>query len=354
MNIAEVCNYAPNYGGNFIASLLSAEEHVIKNNPSSKIVFIFPQSAANKEWVKDLNQNHIVLFLSDGMLRSNIELLKWCKDYQIDILHTHFFGLITGCFVGWFAKTKVIHHVHNTWEECKPYKNVLYRMFATSCKKMVGCSKAVYDTLLQAGFPSRKCMYITNCIDFIRLDNVANSDPYINGKNNILILGSDFYRKGVDRAMYAVGKLYKKWNLQLNIIAHDRSIATQNVINTIGELPEWVSILDPVENIGDYYKASVLFLSPSLAEGLCYAVPEALYCECMVLKTNIPSQTYELSQESFITLDNIEELSSRIERFLEMDTNASRSIISNLKRQVVERYNLNNWGEKVFSLYKRI
>lgn len=354
MVIAEVCNYAPNYGGNFIASLLAVEEYVARDNSKSRLIFIFPQAAANKEWVKELMKGHTVHFLSNGMLRSNMELLKWCKDDQIDILHTHFYGLITGCIVGWFTKTNVIHHVHNTWEKPTLFKSSLHRLLASSCKKMVGCSRAVYDTLLHAGFPSRKCMYITNCIDFKRLDNEVNSNPYDNGKNNILILGSDFYRKGVDQALYAVGRLYRKWNLQLNIIAHDKNVANQNVINTIGELPSWVSVIDPVENIGDYYKASALFLSPSLAEGLCYAVPEALYCECMVLKTNIPSQTYELPQESFVTLNNIEELSSRIECFLEMDANVSRQIICDLKKQVVKKYSLSNWGEKMFSLYSRL
>lgn len=353
MVIAEVCNYAPDYGGNFLASLMSTERYVKNDSASNEVIYVFPQSAKNKEWVYILQQNHKVFFLSDGRLQSNLYLLQLCNRERINILHLHFYGLSTELFTGCFSKVKVIHHFHNTWEEKSRIKNQILRCFSIPTTKLVGCSKAVYDSLLKAGFSKNKTTYITNCIDFSRLDAIKEKNPYHNSKNNILILGTDFYRKGVNFALRALEGIIDKYQIQLNIISHrieETKDLVKQVLGTDSD-PSWVTVLQPVENIGDLYRASVMFLSPSLAEGLCYAVPEALYCGCMVLKNDIPSLTYELNGESSITIKGIEELRYRIEDYFENKAKYN-SMLSLLKNQVKEKYNIDKWGKEVFKLYK--
>lgn len=353
MVIAEVCNYAPDYGGNFLASLMSMERYVKNDSANNEVIYVFPQSAKNKEWICTLQQDHKVFFLSDGRLQSNLYLLRLCNRERINILHLHFYGLSTELFVGLFSKVKVIHHFHNTWEEKSWIKNVILRCFSIPATKLVGCSKAVYDSLQKAGFSNNKTTYITNCIDFSRLDAIKEKNPYHNSKNNILILGTDFYRKGVNYALKAMQDIYEKYNIQLSIISHhveETKDLVRQVLGTDSD-PSWVTVLQPVENIGDLYRASAMFLSPSLAEGLCYAVPEALYCDCMVLKNDIPSLTYELEGEDSITIKGFEELRYRIEDYFEKEAQYN-SMLSLLRTQVKEKYNIDKWGKEVFELYK--
>lgn len=355
MIIAEVCNYAPDYGGNFIASLKSMERFAKKESNNNEVIYVFPRSAKDKEWVTKLQIDHKVFFIPNGKVKGSLFLLRLCYNEKISILHLHFYGLSTGLLAGCFSKASVVHHFHNTWDEKNRFKALLLRCFSLPTKKLVGCSKAVYDTLIEAGFSKSKTTYITNCIDFSRLDSIKVQTPYHNNKNNILILGSDFYRKGVDNALKALEDIQDKYQIQLNIISHHVDDTKGLVKKVLGAdiMPEWVSVLEPVENIGDLYRASTIFLSPSLAEGLCYAVPEALYCGCMVLKNDIPSLTYDLEGESMITLDNLNELRSRIVVLFEYKTKYI-DILDSLKVQVKEKYDIDKWGKAVFSLYKDI
>lgn len=353
MIIAEVCNYAPDYAGNFMVSLKSLEKVALEQDESNEMIYVFPSSAREKKWILDLKNNNKVYFISDGRIKGNIELLKICKENHVDIIHTHFYGLLTGCLVGWFTKIKVVHHFHNTWDKQGIFKHYFSLFLSTSVEKLVGCSKAVFDTLMDAGFPSKKASYITNRIDFNRLDMSNNPNPFSNEKNNILILGTDFYRKGVDCALNAIKPIAEKYNLCLQIVTHSLQETKDLVVKEMGKLPHWVNICNPTETIGDYYRASKIFLSPSVAEGLCYAIPEAIYCNCMVLKTDIPAMTYGLQHEYVITLTNREELGNKIKDFMENENRYTKEI-SLLKKQVVKEYGIEKWGREVFDLYKTI
>jgi len=350
MIIAEVCKYAPEYGGNFLSSLRSAERHIKELSKDSEVIYIFPQDAANKAWINDLEDNR-VLFLPQGNLKSNFQLTKWCKQYRIDIMHVHFYGVVSTFLVGMLCKTKVINHFHNTLIPDSPMKSMLRRWLSRWSDKLVGCSKAVYDTLISGGYSLKKCSYITNCIDFSRLDQIGNTSPFDTTRTNLLILGTDFYRKGVDTTLKAVEPIATKYDICLHIVTNNETDTRNKVIEVMGEIPAWVEITPATETIGDYYRASKIFLSPSLNEGLCYAIPEALYCNCMVLKTDLPSMCYGLDNEAFITLEDGEDLGKRIESVLMMDDDERSQLITHLREQVIAKFSLDKWGSDVAKMY---
>ena len=137
--------------------------------------------------------------------------------------------------------------------------------------------------------------YITNCIDFQRLDQKGDMPLTINtDNNNLLILGTDFFRKGVDIALKAIEPIADKHNICLQIVSHYPEITEQKVKESLGYQPSWVAVLLTTELVGDNYRQSQLFLSPSRNEGLSYAIPEAIYCGCLPIKSDIPSLTYNL------------------------------------------------------------
>ena len=356
MVIAEYCNYAANYAGNFIKSLQSMESYTKENDPDSQVIYILPQFAASLQWAKDLSRTNVVIFMPKyGRLKTNLKLIGYCKHYHIDILHSHFHGLSSIFLIGYFTKTKVISHFHNTIDQISFGKKILYRILGLKVSYFVGCSKAVYDTLRNIGLSLQRTTYITNCIDFSRLDNYSTStEPFDKNKTNLLILGSDFYRKGVDATLKAIEPIQEVNNICLNIITHNTQ-QTQNLIKKVlGYQAEWVKIVQPTEYIGDYYRNSAIFLSPSLAEGFCYAVHEALYCKCMVIKTDIPAMTYGLCHEDFITIPSQKELKEKIESTLKMDYNYRDELILSLRNQVIKKYDVKKWGEEMYYLYKNL
>lgn len=354
MIIAEVCKYAPNYKGNFISSLECLEKYARQSNIQNEIIYVFPQGAEEKEWIKELKETHKVFFLPTGRIKENLTLLKLCRHHKIDIMHVHFYGIISTFLVGWFCKTKVINHFHNTLDNLNIAKAFILRLLSIPSKRFIGCSKAVYNTLIDNKFSKIKCSYITNCIDFSRFDTIFNDRPFPNNKNNLVILGTDFYRKGVDAALKSIEPIHTEYDLCLQIVTHNKQKTKELVEDVLGYSPDWVNYALTTEHIGDYYRNCVCFLSPSLAEGLCYAIPEALYCNCMVIKTNIPAMTYDLTGEEFITINSQEELQQRIEEVFNMDNNEKSLLIESLKEQVCKKYNINIWGKQVFALYEKV
>ena len=352
MIIAELCNYAAGYGGNFMASLKSMERAAKADDPNNEVIYIFPQSAKGKEWTSVLQEQHKVFFLSGGRIQDNIDLVKWCKHECVDVLHVHFYGITTFFIVGWLSKTIIVHHYHNTIVNPNSFKQSLLKLLSCRVDQFVGCSKTVSDSLVEAGYNKVKCSFITNRIDFSRFDAVHNPHPFNENQRNLLILGTDFYRKGVDIAIKAIEPIAAKYNICLHIITHSPDDTKDHVLDVMGSFPEWVHLLSPTEFIGDYYRASDIFLSPSREEGFCYAIHEALYCGCMAFKSDLPAMNYGLDGEDFITLKD--DLCQRIEMVLSMDKEELERRINDLRTQVIARFGIDEWGEEVFSLYKNV
>ena len=144
MVIAEYCNYAANYAGNFIKSLQSMESYTKENDPDSQVIYILPQFAASLQWAKDLSRTNVVIFMPKyGRLKTNLKLIGYCKHYHIDILHSHFHGLSSIFLIGYFTKTKVISHFHNTIDQISFGKKILYRILGLKVSYFV----SIYNVL---------------------------------------------------------------------------------------------------------------------------------------------------------------------------------------------------------------
>lgn len=330
------------------------ESYLKSKEPNSSIIYILPQIAASLPWVTELSRTNIVLFIPDcGRISTNIKLIKICKKHHIDILHSHFHGLSSIFLIGWLTKTKVIAHFHNTIDQISLGKKFLYKILGIKVYCFLGCAKSVYDTLIAAGFNKSKTSFITNCIDFQRLDQKGVTPITTNtDKNYLLILGTDFYRKGVDTALKAIEPIAEKSNICLQIVSHYPEITEQKVKECLGYKASWVTVLPTTEFIGDYYRQAQLFLSPSRNEGLSYAIPEAIYCGCLPIKTDIPSLTYNLDEEHLLSISMTPEaLRKKVISFLQMPDTEKNNILTKLQKQVVDKYSIDRWGREMTQIY---
>lgn len=207
-------------------------------------------------------------------------------------------------------------------------------------------------SLIDAGISDNKCTFVTNCINFSRLDISGETNPFDSSKNNLLILGTHFNRKGCDLALKAIEPIAEKYNIVLNIVSHNSQGTKNAVEQTMGYSPTWVNYRPTTENIGDYYKNSAIFLSPSRDEGLSYAVMEAAYCNCPVIKSDIKSMLYGLEGEDYITVTlTIEALRSKIIEVLTMGSECRQVMTTALHNQVIEKYDISAWGHEIMETY---
>ncbi len=82
MIIAEVCNYAPDYAGNYMVSLKSLEKAALEQDESNEMIYVFPSSAREKKWVFDLKNKNKVFFISDGRIKGLFNLKQLFKQIR--------------------------------------------------------------------------------------------------------------------------------------------------------------------------------------------------------------------------------------------------------------------------------
>ena len=289
MVVLEVCEVVSYYGGNFVECLKSLDRQIRNSGENNRMFYAFPLEAKEIDWVKELGRDGDVSYYSRRRPQYMVDLLNLCSKNHVDIVHLHFCGVVNTLLLQLFSHVKIVVHYHNTIDKLPWFKRFVYQISSFRVSKFIGCSHYVMETMLDNGFSKEKCMFVTNCIDFKRLDVIQDPDVLANDKFNLLIFGTDFYRKGVDLTLKALSPIAEKYNLCLQIISHNQESAEKDVISVMGYLPDWCEINAPVNNIADYYRASEIFLSPSRAEGLSTAVIEAMFCGGPVIKSNLMS-----------------------------------------------------------------
>lgn len=353
MVVLEICEIVSFYGGNFIECLKSLEKQLCKLGENNRVIYAFPLEAKEIGWVKDLGRDGSVFYFNRCRPQYMVDLLKLCSKNHVDIVHLHFSGVVNTLLLQLFSHVKILVHHHNTIDPLPPLKKYIYKIASYRVSKFIGCSHYVMETMLENGFAKEKCMYVTNCIDFKRLDIVHDSNVLSNGKSNLLIFGTDFYRKGVDLVLKALSSIAEKYNLCLQIISHNPKTAEENVKSVLGYFPNWCEINPPVKYIADYYRASEVFLSPSRAEGLSTAVIEAIYCGCLIIKSNVSSMEYGFDNEDIVTV-NLDEMDIRnhIESMLNLTSEKKYNIINLFKSQVETMFSSEKWAKEISDLYE--
>lgn len=346
------------YGGNFIDSLCSIETAAATDNIPYESIFILPDGRRDLDWIKNIQRNHKVYFIScKSKFSIAWDVYKICRNEKVDIVHSHFFGCGELMFVGALTRIKTIYHKHSRYDKDSSRIKTAFKNFVqlASVDKFIACSKATMDSLVDGGFPKDKCTFVTNRIAFSRLDASSDSHPFDASKTNLLIFGTYFKIKGCDIALKALEAIAEKYNIALNIITHHSEQTRAEVKETLGYEPAWVNYTPTTETIGDYYRNSQLLLMASRTEGFSYAVLEALYCGCPLIKSDLESMVYGFDGEKTITVPlTVEALRAKIEEMLTMDPVRRQAMTASFRRQVIEKYSISVWGAEILEKYQEI
>lgn len=348
-----VCNYAANYGGNFLASLKSLAERLLNENINP--IFIFPNKAKAKNWEVDLDkfEIHYTEFDLPSLKNCLISILN-----DGDIIHSHFATRSDLVAIRRAAKTKnvkIIHHLHMFIE---PGRNLLkywigciYYRFISRGSFFIAVSPETYKRGSQR-FGKKNMYMVRNAIDILRLSpqNVKYAV-----RNSILIFGTFFYEKGVDLAISAVDSISYSNSLKLDIVSNDVHDTESKIKETFGEIPAFVRIIPAVKNINLLYQTHFLFLAPSRVEAFSYSAVEAAYCGLQVIASDIPGQNTlkDIPGIEWIKPNKASYLKTAIERqYANCDNNYN--CLSKRQKYIRDHYSLHSWVEGVLNVYKDI
>jgi len=371
MNVAEknliichLCDFAPPFAGNFMASLVHLEAKLKSTNVNNKVIYVFYKEANDREWARKMQNDgwdENLYFIEHKSFQSFLRLRKILKINSVGILHLHFgFPVIVLALLKIFcSNVQIIFHyrmyikTHSSLID-RIKKTVKVFLFNNIPDTICAVSKAVFYDLIKLGVNKEKCRYIDNGIAFSRLDMEYEDGKVIynlQDKKVIMIYGTFFYIKGVDIAISAIKDIADEYGIVLMIVCQNKDFVLEQIRKLISHIPGWIFIVPSQENIVFYYKMSDLYLTPSRGEAFSNNMLESIYCGTPVIRSDNPGMDRGLPHDIKFPINDVSSFRECIISILNKPKDEKDIILSEQKEYIVKKWNIDTWSDKIINMY---
>lgn len=356
MTVLQVCAYAAPYEGNFVKSLRALEKTY--EEKGDKMIYAFPESARDIPWCKELEKHTDVYYLPLAKARIKVEtytlLKRIYRQYSdLKIVHSHFELYDAPVVLTAPKNVKVFWHLHDALEGYTGLKNRLeHKVQYGFCHKnaiLLSVSKKHMEYVLKKGFPKINARYIPNGLDTERIKMVSTEID--KRKYDFLIFGWEFERKGVDLCIEAIKKLNND-NIKVAIVGTEN---TENIIKEkYGDI-SGIEVVQPVPDINKLYEKSKCFLHISRAEGLSYALLEAVYAGLPVICSNISENKFAdiFPTVEMVESENVFEIAEKMKSIIDGKI-YSNAMIEKSRKIIDEEYSIACWVKNMLKQYGEI
>lgn len=282
-SVLELMNYAAPYEGNFLSSIRALADALRKRGADT--VLVFPQNARKRAWASALEAEYPVYYLPGGTAAAARLLRRIIRKHDVICVHSHFTDSHFYLPLRIASFGKAVPHVYHAHSLPHFSRGAMaLRRQIVHASHILCVSEAVRSAYVAAGFSG--CVLVPNGVDTARLRQTQTL-PF--RRPFVLMFGYDFRIKGIDVALDAFERADPAHRFTLGVCAAGRRAQAEEALCArFGGVPDWVQLLDPREEIGDYYRAADVFLSASRTEGMPYAVLEAAYCGLPLAISDIP------------------------------------------------------------------
>lgn len=346
-----VCSYKAKYGGNFLASFKYLANRLAEKN--IEVYFVFPKEAKSQKWEVDLSRFNVVY--SEFNDQKLVNTIKCClADTDFAIVHLNFLSslllLKLRRKIGEQANFVFHQHMSVNFGLKQIVKGVILRIFGPKNTIYIGVSPEVYSEVSKE-VGKKRSRLVLNAIDTGRLKTVNKFN-----NSNILIFGTNFWGKGVDLAIKAIQHSKIEGKCNLVIVTHNIEEAHNFILKEFNEIPDFVQIKSPVQDITELYSNAFLFLSPSRQEAFGYAVVEAAYSGNQVIISNIPGQNILSSIPGVKAFQskNVNVLRSKIVGAYEHKHDSREYINEVACRYITKYFSLRNWADHILMIYESL
>lgn len=353
MTVLQVCAYAAPYEGNFIKSLKTlGEELALKGH---KMIYAFPENARGLQWCINLSEKTDVYFLPLAKARikpSTYSALKniYKKHEDLEIIHSHFELYDAPVSLTAPKGVKVFWHLHDALEMYSGLKHrIVHKVqYGLLHKKAVllSVSQKHMNYVLKCGFPKERAKYLPNGLDLERIKLVSTQVK--DRKYDFTIFGWEYERKGVDLAIKAV--LATKREMKIAVVGNED---TTGIIQEQFGKVDVVEVIEPVRDINELYKDTKCFLHISRAEGLSYALLEAVYAGLPVICSDIDENKFAQVFPTVIMTEkeNTNSIAEAMMNQLECCDVDEQKV--NVSREIIEQeYSISCWVRNILEQYE--
>lgn len=351
MTVLQICAFGAPSPGNFIVSLTSLEQTLREDGIET--IYAFAETAKNRPWCEEICKRAKVYFLPVSharILPKTYQIVRQIyQENQIDIVHSHFELYDIPATVMAPKNTKVFWHLHDPIGYNRPIKisrRVLTKLqygFFGRRASLLSVSLEHAEHAADLGFDRKHIYYIPNGINTARIQTAFNNSK----SNDFLMFGWDVIRKGVDLVVAAdsEGALPP---CRIQIIGQS---ACQQYLQD--HLTEHIVFGKPVSDINVLYQNSKAFLHVSRAEGMSYALLEAVYAGLPVICSDIPENQVarEFSGIFWVKNENVGDIKKQIRTICDLASPVSESEYQENKAIIQRKYSLDAWKKRIVELY---
>lgn len=355
MTVLQVCAFGAPSPGNFISALTSLECALSKDG--IKTIYAFAETAKERPWCKELCKRTKVYFLPVAHARIRPETYQMMRrifrENRIDIVHSHFELYDIPATVMAPKKAKIFWHLHDPIGYNKTSRlsrkisrkileRLQYGLFSKRAT-LLSVSKEHAKCAADMGFNRKRIFYIPNGIDTSRIHPAYGSDKL----SNFLMFGWDVIRKGVDLVVAADSGTSLP-DCSIRIIGQS---ACQQYIQD--HPTEHITFGKPVDDINALYRHSKAFIHVSRAEGLSYALLEAICAGLPVICSDIPENKIaeEFKGVFWVRDGEIEDIRRQILAVCNMPTPLTEKEFRDNKKLIERRYSLDAWKDQILKMY---
>ena len=366
MRIVHLADYGGPYSGSFIPMLRAVNDAVVQRGWSFEAVFT--EVAAERPWYGELEVGGITVRVAPEAGRK--ALGTWLEHLlaeraQPTILHTHFtrFDLPAVAVAHRHDGVAVVWHLHSQLRS-NPTAMLRNTMRLALAGRRVDAILCVSDEIRRAArwrlAPNNRLVTFPNAIDLERFLPAATREERERSRARLGIpvglpllvhFGWDWERKGGDLFVSTVNELSQSGLnvIGLSVGGGDSARAASARL----DLGDRVLIVEPSDDVRGLYAAADVFVSPSRAEGMPYAVLEALCTGTPVVISNIPSHVQLAGQVVGCTMAE-----SRPQAFAEairhtLGTHVERGAPVDITG-LLPSLDLHGWANRLTDLYAEI
>lgn len=365
-NILQFLCFRSPYGGSFFKSLLRLEKKLKEED--LEMIYLFHVDTSDIDWVQNLiNEGKKIYFLTGKFSKDILIVRDILVKHNIKYLHAHFAGT-KYFFLFKIAKSLynkqlfIIRHLRNHDKPRGIFSETL-RKLLNHIDIYIGCSESVaieYRKNFKID-DEKKVTFVTNAIDFTRLnqyDTLKRADFQINESTTVFLLfGFDYLRKGVDVVLEAMNNLIEqKYDVCLLLsLSINKEPIEAKIMERFNEIPSWLKILKPREDIATYYNLTDYFISASREEGFCNSLVEAAYCERPIITSDIPGpQSLNIPHTYKFPSEDVAELQNVMISLISLPADRKKQIIHDQKNYVVKAFDLDLWAKGISGIYKSL
>lgn len=352
-SIVMVASYGGPYGGNFIPSLLVYDE--VAKNLGYRTVYVFPDFVSKYDWVDTINSvaDQVYFIPYNQYSLDNVKRIRAiCKSENAALIYSRMSGWDITARLAMPQLPLIWHMEMNLDIDSLKYKIkywIKYRILGAGKTFHIAVSEATTQATNHLGVKNR-CTWIPNAINTGRL---KIKQPYeFHQPVRLLCFAYQPIVKGLDLVLDACEMLNTdgiKYIVMVSAQVHTHEYLQSRYGHN---LPEWLKVLDPTDNIAELYNQADILVSASRSEGFSFCLAEALWSGLPIVCSNIPGNNW-IDEFRIVLKHEKESVGSLVEKIKECALLNVTGDAQQYNRALMEqKYSVSSWKKQVETVMK--